>query len=78
MLFCPTVQCPEPVGINNGNVVFTDRTVGSIATYACNLGFELIGDKSTTCILVDVDNAEFQPAPPTCRREYTELRVYHR
>ena len=51
---------------------FTNLTVGSIASYTCDLGFELIGDPITTCTQVDMDNAAFEPAPPSCRREFTD------
>ena len=64
--------CPDLVDIVNGFVVsFTGNSVGDNATYACDPGFELIGDPTTTCTQVAVDTAEFSPAPPVCRREYT-------
>ena len=71
MFFYPAVRCPEPIDINNGTVAFPNLRVGSNAIYTCNSGFELIGNATTTCIRVDMDNAEFQPEPPSCRREYT-------
>ena len=64
--------CDDPVDIENGTVTFNDILVGDMATYICNSGFELIGDATTTCTLVDMDSAEFQPAPPFCRREHTK------
>ena len=51
-------------------VTFSDNSVGDMAIYTCDLGFELIGNASTTCTLVDMDSAEFQPAPPSCRRKH--------
>jgi len=53
-------------------VTFNGNSVGDVATYTCNVGFELIGNGTTTCALVDRDSAEFQPAPPSCRREYID------
>ena len=64
--------CDEPVDIDNGMVAFNGIIVGAMATYTCDSGFELIGDATTTCTLVDIDSAEFLPAPPSCRREYTD------
>ena len=62
--------CPDPVDIDNGMVTFTGNSVGDTATYTCNLGFELIGDATTTCTQVDVNSAAFSPQPPVCRREF--------
>ena len=64
--------CEDPVDIDNGTVTFNGTLVGEMATYTCDSGFELVGDATTTCTLVDMDSAEFQPAPPSCRREYTK------
>ena len=73
--------CPDPDDIVNGVVTITDIfsgmmsltgfSIGDTATYTCDSGFELIGDAMTTCTQVDVNLAVFQPAPPTCSREYT-------
>ena len=65
----PVVQCPDPIDIVNGMVIFTGNFVGDTATYTCNSGFELIGDEMTTCTQVDANSATFQPAAPVCRRE---------
>jgi len=65
------VVCPDPVAIVNGMRTFTGNSVGDIATYTCDLGFELIGVTTTTCTQVDVNTASFTPDPPSCRREYT-------
>ncbi len=64
--------CDDPVDIDNGTVTFTGNLVGDVATYTCDLGFELFGDTTVTCTLMHMYSAEFQPAPPSCRREYTE------
>ena len=64
--------CDDPVDIENGMVTFNGTLVGDMANYTCDLGYELIENATTTCTLVDTDSAEFQPAPPSCRREYTD------
>ena len=69
--FCSIALCPNPIGIDNGEVTFTGNSVRDTATYTCNLGFELIGDATTTCTQVDVNSAEFQPMLPFCSRECT-------
>ena len=62
--------CFDPVTIDNGMVTSTGASVGDTATYTCNLGFELIGDATTTCTQVDANSAAFVPQPPVCRREF--------
>ena len=68
----PAALCDDPVDIDNGTVMFNGSSVDDMATYTCDLGFELMGNATTTCTLVDKDSAEFQPAPPYCRREFAE------
>ena len=63
-------MCPDPIDIINGIVTFTGNSVGDTATYTCNLGFELIGGATRTCTQVNVNSTTFQPAVPSCRREY--------
>ena len=33
----------------NGEVVFTERFVSSVANYSCDIGFELVGSETRTC-----------------------------
>ena len=56
----------------NGMRTFTGNSVGDIATYTCNAGFELIGNPVTTCTPAAGGNSASYPAvpPPECRREY--------
>ncbi len=73
---CSAALCDNPVDIDNGMATFTGNSIGDEATYTCDLGFELIGNTSTICTLLNLNSAEFQPAPPLCRREYTKcLRI---
>ena len=67
--------CSDPVDIDSGLVAFTGNSVGDTVTYTCNLRFELIGNVITTCTQVDANSATFQPAPPFCRREYSNNRL---
>ena len=68
--FFSVALCPDPVDIANGLVTFSGNSIGDIATYTCNSGFELIGGATTTCTQVDANSAAFPLAPPSCRREY--------
>ena len=70
IMSCYTALCPDPADIVNGMVTFTGNSVGDTATYTCNLVFELIGNASSTCTLIDMNIASFAPAAPVCRREY--------
>ena len=74
-LSCSAALCSDPVDILNGMVTFTGNSVGDTATYTCNSGFELIGSVTTTCTQVDSISVVFQPAPPSCRREYSNQRL---
>ena len=65
--------CDFPADPTNGNVATTGDgdSVGDVATYTCNRGFELIGDDMATCTQIDANNAEYSPPiAPTCSREY--------
>ncbi len=68
----PAALCDNPVNINNGMATFTGNSVGDVATYTCDLGFDLIGNATAICTLFSLSRAEFQPAPPSCRREHTK------
>ena len=64
--------CPDPPALDNAMVTFTGNSVGDTATYTCNVGFELIGDPTTTCTAASNGNFAAFPAvpPPMCSREY--------
>ena len=42
-------MCPSLSDPLNGGVTWTSLSVGSIATYTCNSGFELVGNEMRTC-----------------------------
>ena len=41
---CGSIGDPE-----NGEVTFSETTFGSLATYECDEGFELVGEATRTC-----------------------------
>ncbi len=65
--------CETPVDIDNGMASFTGNTIGDVATYTCDFAYELIGNATTLCTLLNMSSAEFQPAAPSCRREYAKF-----
>ena len=65
-LSCSAALCSDSVAIDNGMVTFAGTSVGDTATYSCDPGFELIGNATTTCTLVDANSALFTPAQPFC------------
>ena len=42
-------HCDEPAELSNGTGSYTDRCVGSIVTYHCDLGFKLVGKMQQIC-----------------------------
>ena len=71
-IVCSAALCSDPPAIVNGMRTFSGNSVGDTATYSCNIGFELIGDSTTTCTQLDANSGAEFPAvpPPECRREY--------
>ena len=55
-------MCPTPLDLLNGNVLWTDLLVDSVATYTCNSGFELIGSEVRTCL----SDAVWSNEEPVC------------
>lgn len=51
-------------------VTVVGDSVEDTATYACDDGFEVVGDSVTMCTQIDTDSAAFSPAPPICRRKF--------
>ena len=72
-----TAVCDELPGIANGVISYSpDMTapysVGTVATYECNEGYELTGpgDEMRTCmVIVDSPGASFGGSAPTCERK---------
>lgn len=43
------VQCPQPLDVENGRVVSSSSTYGSLASYECINGFRLVGPATRKC-----------------------------
>ena len=61
---CPVLGDPA-----NGMVTWTSFTTGSVATYECDRGFELVGQMTRTCRR----NLEWSGVPPICRRGFISI-----
>ena len=57
---CDTLTSPE-----NGQVTLTSRTVGSVATYSCGVGYNLVGSVSRMCQMGS-GRLEWSDSEPTC------------
>ena len=78
---CLLALCSHPSAPTNGEVNVTGTSIGDIATYTCNVGFELIGNATATCIKDPSSNnasfvnntASFETPALTCDRKFTYL-----
>ena len=59
------ILCPVLTNPNNGDVMVGLRTLNSIATYNCSMGFVLVGDQRRTCLM----SGEWSGTEPQCRSE---------
>lgn len=50
-IFCCYIalDCGKPDQLNNGHVIYTGTTFGSVALYICKNGFILTGNAKKTC-----------------------------
>ena len=55
------ILCEELQNPTNGQVSMTGQSIGSIATYTCDSGYELIGDDTRTC-----EDGVWTGQEPTC------------
>ena len=61
------VDCGSLQGPQDGQVVLSGTIFGSTATYSCNSGFVLLGDKTRRCQA----NGEWSGLVPLCIRKQT-------
>ena len=67
MVFLFAVVCPSP-SLIDGTIFYSDPTlgVGSVATYSCGTGYNLIGGSTRTC----QSDGTWSGSGPTCEGEY--------
>lgn len=58
------ILCPQ-LSIVNGMIIMTSNTVGSLAFYQCNLGFEVSGLTVRECT-ADSGEGQWSGEEPTC------------
>ena len=61
------VDCGQLQNPANGFVQIFSTTEGSTATYTCNQGFQLVGNRQRTC----QNNGQWSGQQPFCRRRST-------
>ena len=50
-------------------MVYSRTTQGSVALYACNMGFFLYGNTTNVCL----DNGQWEHPKPVCTGEYNKI-----
>ena len=53
-----------------GNVSLSGNSIGDVATYVCDPGFELVGQPTRTCEQLNPQTADWSGEEPVCRRMY--------
>ena len=61
---CMKIECPELQAISHAEPNATGNGLGSVATYVCHRGFELVGSAELVC----TENSTWSGDPPTCVR----------
>ena len=59
---CNPVNCGDPGGITNGDVLILGTTLDSVARYSCRSGYFLVGVNMRTCLAV----GRWSGSPPRC------------
>ena len=67
-LLCIAADCDRLDNPANGTVVLTGTSMGDTATYSCNNGYELEGNRQRMCQM----NRQWSGSEPSCRRELCE------
>ena len=62
------MSCPEFGSFENGIIQSKNKHVNDTATFKCNKGYNLVGDETLTCQVID-DAASWSNKPPTCKRK---------
>ena len=58
----PGTSCPTPASPANGRVIITEENNGLVATYGCNRGFRLSGQRVRFCL----NNGIYSGSAPIC------------
>lgn len=71
LYFYIAIDCGDLFDVFNGHVLLTGTTVTSVATYSCNIGFELIGKSTRECL----GTGQWSGKDPQCKREYDYIKI---
>ena len=70
-------MCDPLDDIVNGQVMLPIRTQGSLASYSCETGYNLIGNSSRMCQMI-TDGLEWSDEEPICQSELkTNISISH-
>ena len=64
------IRCPVLPSIANGVILMPDNTLGSIAEFTCDVGYELVGSTLLTCLETEIWDL---PAPNCQQRIISQL-----
>ncbi len=61
-------MCPSLLTPANGGISYTSGSLGylTMATYMCDIGYRLVGDRSRTCVAHTSGGGEWTGPEPTC------------
>ncbi len=63
----PAPGCETLTNPDNGRVTVMTRTIGSVASYRCNGGFEISGEETRTCErIAGSTSVRWSGVAPTC------------
>ena len=65
------INCGDPGSVNNGMVNSNGTYVTSIATFECDDGYDLIGDRQRVCQL----DGTWSNMVPECRRKSLSILI---
>ena len=61
--------CPLLTNPTNGQIEYTTRTVGGVATYTCNANYTIAGSETRTC-MVSMEDLTWSGTNSSCESEY--------
>ncbi|NXI74689.1 C4BPA protein, partial [Anseranas semipalmata] len=85
--FCTARKCTHPGELENGVVYVTDLTFGSKATFSCEMGFRIRGNREIACVIKNkavgwsgdlpfCEQVPCEPPPSIANGHYTEAVDY--
>ena len=69
----PSIRAAECDNLSDppfGDVSLSGNSIGDVATYVCEPGFELVGQPTRTCEQLNPQTTDWSGEEPVCRRMY--------